>query len=206
MNTENPNSVRKWIVTGAAIAAAGIAALAYFLPRDGATKPPNIEVNAEGADSIAAGRDVNIKERNTIDKHDYDSDRRRDAELYLRTARESCQSLATKIAALDSDSRLDMASMAQYNPPELDPAEVIAQEYGEKVYNDISTRVDQTRENFKPVSRVLVANSIMPLTGAAQRREAGAKQRASFDSDRKAWLDNTIDLCTYLGTVRKAGA
>lgn len=66
LNTEQRHHTRKWIGVGAAVAAAAIAALAYFLPRDEPAKS-NVEVTAKGENAIAAGRDVTIKERSTVD-------------------------------------------------------------------------------------------------------------------------------------------
>jgi len=201
--SKDQNGARNWIGVASAAIVAITAAAAYFFPR--APSTPNLEVRAEGSNSIAAGHDVNIKERSTVDVHDWGGDRRREAESYLQNAWEACQALMAKISELAADSNLDMANMAQYNPEELRPTAVVAQEYGEKVYNDISSRVEQTQNDFGPVSRILGVNSVMQLTGTTQRAEMKSKQRSGFEVVKMKWLDNTMNLCTYLRSVHKGG-
>jgi len=179
---------------------AAVGAFAYFFPRDAAaTKPSaNTEVTAEGDDSIAAGRDVNIDKSRTIDKHDYDKDREREAEAYLSTARETCASLADKIVPLNADSSFNLSNPGEFMAQAVEPTQVAAEEYGEEVYGDINTRLQLIRTDFDPIRTALIGNNF--------GKKLDGTGRARFDTDKKKWLEDTRNLCAYLRGIKKRGA
>lgn len=195
---------KKWVNVAITIVgvAAGIAAILTYI-EGRAQKPtaPPSTVQASGDNSIAAGNDVRIGERTTIDKHDFGEDRRQVAEAYLKVARGSCKSVSERIASMTVDSSVDMTQMAMFYPPEMHPTEIVAEQYGEQVYRDIKAKLDRALETYKPAIKPLMENSIRSMTGFAARPEDKARKAAAFATDKQAWLDSTTDLCRYLDSV-----
>lgn len=194
---------KKWltvVVTTVGVAS-GIAGILTYVR--GAQQPPapTTSVQASGDNSIAAGNDVRIGERTTIDKHDFADDRRQQAEAYLNVARGSCKSVSERIASMNADSAIDMTQIQKFYPPQMHPTEIVAEHYGERVYRDINAKLEQTLQVFQVAIKPLVGNSIRSMTGFAERPEDKAQSTAAFATDKQAWLDSTNDLCRYLDSV-----
>lgn len=195
---------KKWVtavvtIVGVASGIAGILAYIEGRAQKPAASPPTVQ--ASGNNSIAAGNDVRIGERTTIDKHDFGDDRRQVAEAYLSVARGSCKSVSERIASMTADSSVDMTQMQRFYPPEMHPTEIVAEHYGEQVYREINARLDRALQTFQPAIKPLVENSIRSMTGFAARSEDKARKAAAFATDKQAWLDSTNDLCRYLDSV-----
>jgi hypothetical protein len=200
---------KKWVtlivtVVGVASGIAGIITL--FRDSQSPTVSTTV-VRASGDDSIAAGNDVRIGERETVNKHDFDDDRRQIAEAYLKVAHDSCKNLSERIASMTADSSIDFMQIQRLYPPEMHPTEVVAEHYGEQVYRDINTKLQQTMDASKLALVPLSANSIRAMTGfAVPAANSGSskdreRQAAEFIPVRQAWLDSTNDLCRYLDSV-----
>lgn len=189
---------KKWVtilVTTVGVASGIAAILTYFR-----SPTPTTSVQASG-NAIAAGNDVRIGERTTIDKHDFDDDRRQHAEAYLSVARDSCKSVSARIESMTADSSVDLTQMQRFYPPEMHPTQIVAEHYGEQVYRDITAKLEETLRVYQVAVKPLMENSIRSMTGFAARPQDKARKAAAFATDKQAWLGSTNDLCRYLDSV-----
>lgn len=189
------------IVVAAVGVVSGVAVILEYVRGEPGPAEPTRSVRATGDRSIAAGNDVRIGEKTTVNEHDFDDDLRQKAEGYLKVARDRCKNVSGRIASLTADSAIDMMDMQRFYPPEMYPSEIVAQHYGEQVHRDINTKLEQTLQTFQVAVKPLLSNSIHSMTGFAQRPEEKQRNAASFPTDKQAWLDSTNELCSYLDSV-----
>ena len=189
------------IVVAAVGVAGGVAGILEYVRGEPELTEPTRIVRATGDRAIAAGNDVRIGEKTTVNEHDFDDDLRQRAEGYLKVARDRCKSVSVRIASLTAESAIDMMDMQRFYPPEMYPSEIVAQHYGEQVHRDINAKLEQTLQTFQVAIKPLVNNSISSMTGFTQRSEEKQRNAASFTTDKQAWLDSTNELCSYLDSV-----
>ena len=104
---------------------------------------------------------MRIGERTVVDKHDFGQDQRAEAERYLGVARTTCKTLSERIAATTATTSIDMTQMMMYYPPEQ-----VAEQYGEQVYSDITSKIEGAVQSA--VIEVTAATGQVPDARASQ--------------------------------------
>lgn len=167
--------------------------------------------------SVAIGGNVGGDVK--LNTYDFDARTREKAEGYVKAAAGTCNDMLASLDGLTPDSERNMMEIAFSVPPSLQMTEEAATYYGDDAADEIETRLDALAKASAELNRIYMQRNIQAMTASAlagrssaktmermkeraQRRDAEA--RASFDTRKKALLESTHGLCSYIQSMRPA--